>query len=137
MTLGSTNSKTVDLGIIYDCTKVILIVIFDYSFIVIFDYSLLHVCNYRICKTNDPFRSYNAELHKYEPKVSTFYIYHCQCYKITRTCYYKNSFKGTTLSRYELELPVSGRTCLQATKNKTVNVSSAILTLQKTGRHNW
>ena len=74
---------------------------------------------------------------KYKPKVSMFYIHHCQFSKLTQTCYYKNIFKGPTISRNEVELQVTAITCLQALKNKTLNVVPAVLTLQKTSRHNW
>ena len=88
-------------------------------------------------KPNDPVRTYSAEIHKYEPKVSKFYIHHCQCSNITRTCYLKNIFKLPNISRNETELPVSAITCLQAIKNKTVNFGPTIITLQKTSMHLW
>lgn len=88
-------------------------------------------------KPNDPVRTYSAEIHKYEPKVSKFYIHHCQCSNIIRTCYLKNIFKLPNISRNEAELPVSAITCLQAIKNQTANFGPTIITLQKTSMHLW
>lgn len=88
-------------------------------------------------KPNDPVRTYSAEIHKYEPKVSKFYIHHCQCSNIIRTCYLKNIFKLPNISRNEAELPVSAITCLQANKNQTANFGPTIITLQKTSMHLW
>ena len=89
LTRESTNPKTLDLDVIYDCTKV--------TSTGIFDYPPQRDCNHSINKTNDPVRKCSAEIHKYEAKASKFYVYHCQCSKITRSYYYKNIFKGPTI----------------------------------------
>ena len=126
--LPGTNPKTIDLAVIYDCTKVTLIAISDYP--------SLRDCNHSMSKTNDPVLTYNAEIHKYEPKNSKFSIHHCQCFKITGNSSQKNIFKGSTIARNEIELPVSAINWLQAIKYKTANVVPTVLTLQKTSRHN-
>ena len=62
--LAGTNPKTIDLAVIYDYTKVAPIAIFDHP--------SLRDCNHSMIKTNDPVRTYSAEVHKYEPKNSSF-----------------------------------------------------------------
>lgn len=95
LVLTNTNPKKIDLGVIYDCTKV--------THIDIFDYPPLSDYNHSMSKTNDAVRIYIAEIHKYEPTVSKFYIRQCQCSTITRTCYYKNTSKESTISINKVE----------------------------------
>ena len=69
LTPASTNPKKIDFGVIYDCTKVTPIDTFDYP--------SLRDCNHSMSKTNNAVCTISAEIHKYEPKVSKFYIHHC------------------------------------------------------------